>query len=145
MKPTLFYSTCFAVLLLSGNALPGQVSTRESREEILDEAVRVLNHPGERESFDPDIYLNFFYPEFIMDMAPTEEEILEAARDSLRVRGVMQMGARSLVSLAEHGNIRAGQTFPFTHEEETYDIQVDEIASSSFRLTLNDVTLTVNF
>ena len=146
MKTFSLLPIVLTALFSFGAFAQAQISTHEQRAATLLAMEKAINHPGELEAFDRTALVDFFYPDFLLDLGPADIELLREFSRQIRVTGVLSLGGRPpILSVAGRGNVRIGQTMTFTREGRNYEVILSNVTSNSYTLTLNQTSHTVNF
>lgn len=148
------------LILLTGSAIAGQagaqVSTPESREEILQDAERFTAVDPVAASGAFSEALNPFYPESHYPTPPPEADVsaptlaqaergsqlpdLRQLAEQVRPTGVMQFGPQTMLLFGER-RLGEGDVVPVQHMGTNYSVEIISVSKNSFTMRFNEEVL----
>ncbi len=125
---------------LSDQTLQAQVRTPEDRLNVISKA-RSLVYPESRtlEEMTEGMVAHPFYPRADTVVAPgeTTRSILAQIASGISVDGSIQMGGVRYL-LLQGRRVGPGDYLPVQHEGRTYQVRIEAVTASSYKLRLND-------
>jgi hypothetical protein len=145
------------VVVGQGADTSGTVIPREQREQVLQRSARSLDKqaPADLTVIEPLLgVVAALQPKnegadaaesvVVEPARPADDEILERIAQQFKPRGALILGSVSALRMADGSLIRTGDKFTAVVSNETYEVQLTAVTTSSYTLQLGTASLTLS-